>query len=385
MSEFRRVVVTGIGAITSLGRDVRTVWDRMVVGDSGLRQITHFDTTGFATTFAGEVEGIASSNRDRFAEFALIAAREAIEQSRADSSQATVLIGTAFGGVESLAQGRFDQSFAWNAASAVSEMLASTGPELTYQASFTGSANAIGEGFERIRRGRADVVIAGGAEAAITPSIVAGFIAMGATSHSTGDPRFAVKPFAGDRDGCSIGEGAAMLILEARELAIARGATILAEVVGYGTTADAVHVVALPEDGDGIVRAMQLAMEQAGVASTEIGYINAHGTGTTMNDAVETIAMKRVLGDIAGQIPISSTKPATGHLLGAAGALEAVIGIQTLRTGIAPPTLNLRVADPDCDLDYLPLVARRVAPEVVMSNSKGFGGHATSLIFRRGG
>jgi 3-oxoacyl-[acyl-carrier-protein] synthase II len=360
------------------------MWKRLVAGDSGLRQISRFDTTGFATTFAGEVEGIETSTRDRFAEFAVIAAREAVAQSGADSSEAAVLMGTAFGGVGSLLSGRFDQSFAWNAASAVSEMLASTGPESTYQASFTGSANAIGEAFERVRRGRAEVVVAGGAEAAITPAVVAGFIAMGATSHSTGDPRLAVKPYAGDRDGCSIGEGAAMLVLEARDQAIARGAPVLAEIVGYGTTADAVHVVALPDDGDGIVRAMELALDQAEIGAADIGYINAHGTGTTMNDTIETIAMKRVFGESAGRVPISSTKPATGHLLGAAGALEAVIGVQSILIGIVPPTLNLVIADPRCDLDYVPLVSRHVNPVVVMSNSMGFGGHATSLIFRRG-
>jgi 3-oxoacyl-[acyl-carrier-protein] synthase II len=356
----------------------------MVGGQSGLSRISRFDTTGFANTFAGEVTGVEPGERDRFVEFALIAAREAVSQSGAEISGAAVLMGTALGGVESLAAGKFDRWFPWLAADAVARESGATGPVITIQASFTGSANAIGEGAEWIRQGRVDVAIAGGSDAAITPTIIAGFISMGATSHDLGDPHLAVKPFAGDRDGCSIGEGSAVLVLEERDRAIARGASILAEVAGYGTTADAFHVVALPEDGDAIVRAMRLALDQANISPRDIGYINAHGTGTAMNDAVETTAMKKIFGDSAGAIPISSTKPATGHLLGAAGALEAIIGIQALRTGAAPPTLNLRVSDPFCDLDYVPLVSRHVDPDAVMSNSMGFGGHATSLVFRRG-
>jgi 3-oxoacyl-[acyl-carrier-protein] synthase II len=380
----RRVVITGIGLVTALSIGVDRTWSRMIAGDSGLGRISRFDTNGFANTFAGEVTDVEPGERDRFVEFALIAAQEAIAQSGADVSGAAVLMGTAFGGVESLAAGRFDQWFPWLAAEAIAAESGAAGPVITYQASFAGSANAIGEGAEWIRQGRVDIVIAGGSDAAIAPTIVGGFISMGATSHNTENPKLAVKPFAGDRDGCAIGEGSAMLVLEEREHAIGRGAPILAEVSGYGTTADAFHVVALPEDGDAIVRAMRVALDQAGLSRRDIGYINAHGTGTAMNDAVETTAMKRVFGDVAGTVPISSTKPATGHLLGAAGALEAIIGIQALRTGVVPPTLNLNVPDPLCDLDYVPLVARHVDPDVVMSNSMGFGGHATSLVFRRG-
>ncbi|MEJ7839600.1 MAG: beta-ketoacyl-[acyl-carrier-protein] synthase family protein [Thermomicrobiales bacterium] len=379
----RRVVVTGIGVVTSLGHGVDVFWSRLIGGASGLRQITRFDTRRFITSFAGEVDGLEGLVQDRFVEGAVLAARQAIAQSQDVPRSANVLIGTAFGGVESLANGQFDRSFAWNAANALAAVLDTDGDVLTYQASFTGSANAIGEGFERIRRGRSNVAVVGGSEAAITPSIVAGFIAMGATSLSTGNPAEAVKPFALDRDGCAIGEGSAVIVLEEWEHAVERGAPMLAEVAGYGTTADAEHVVALPPDGDGIVRAMRLALDQADLQPEAIDYINAHGTGTSMNDAIETVAMKQVFGAAAASIPISSTKPATGHLLGAAGALEAVIVIQSLRTGIVPPTLNLNHADPACDLDYVPLIARHVSPAIVMSNSMGFGGHAVSLIFRR--
>jgi 3-oxoacyl-[acyl-carrier-protein] synthase II len=373
-----------MGLVTALGVGVDRTWSRMIAGDSGLGRISRFDTNGFANTFAGEVTDVEPGELDRFVEFARIAAQEAIAQSGAEVSGAAVLMGTAFGGVESLAGRKFDRWFPWLAADAVAAESGAAGPVITYQASFTGSANAIGEGADWIRQGRVDIAIAGGSDAAITPVIIAGFISMGATSHNTGDPKLAVKPFAGDRDGCSIGEGSAALVLEERDRAIGRGATILAELAGYGTTADAFHVVALPEDGDAIVRAMLLALDQARLSPRDIGYINAHGTGTAMNDAVETTAMKRVFTGAAGTIPISSTKPATGHLLGAAGALEAIIGIQALRTGVAPPTLNLSVPDPQCDLDYVPLVSRHVDPDAVMSNSMGFGGHATSLVFRRG-
>ena len=379
----RSVVVTGVGAVTSIGTDAGSMWSRLIAGESGLRHISRFDTSGFTTTIAGEVDVATDGEHDRFVHFAVIAAREAVTQAGVEPAGADILIGTAFGGVESLAKGRFDRSFAWLAADAVAAATGATGSRITFQASFTGSANAIGEGAERIRQGRAEIVIAGGTDAAITPTIVAGFISMGATAPNDGDAHLAVRPFAADRNGCAIGEGSAVLVLESRDHAEARGATVLAEVAGYGSTADAYHVVALPDDGDAIVRAMQIALSQAGIHPKEAGYINAHGTGTAMNDAVETAAMKTVFGPSARKIPISSTKPATGHLLGAAGALEAVIAIKALRTGIAPPTLNLRLPDPHCDLDYVPLVSRPIEADIVMSNSMGFGGHATSLVFRR--
>jgi 3-oxoacyl-[acyl-carrier-protein] synthase II len=387
------VVVTGIGAVTSLGHTAHETWDALAAGRSGLAAISRFDPTSFATTFAGSVTGFGDSEApERWTNLALAASREAIAQAGIDVSRyadrTAVLIGTAASGIEQVEMAWRAKKPIWASPTAATDAIAAetgaTGPVLTYGASFTGSANAIGEAMTMIRTGRIDFAIAGGAEAPITLAILAGFIAMGATSQQNDEPVHAVKPFAADRDGCSLGEGSAVLVLEVRERAIARGATILAEVVGYGATADAFHVVALPDDGDALVRAMRLAMAQAGIVSGEIGYINAHGTGTTMNDLVETTAMKTVLGDAASSVPISSTKPATGHLLGAAGSLEAVISLMALSRNQLPPTLNLRVPDPVCDLDYVPLVARDKDLEVVMSNSMGFGGHATSLIFRRG-
>jgi 3-oxoacyl-[acyl-carrier-protein] synthase II len=357
-----------------------------------LAAIARFDPTGFATTFAGNVTGFDdSATSERWTSLALAASREAIAQAGIEVSRhperTAVLIGTAASGIEQVEMAWRASKPIWASPTAATDAIAAetgaTGPVLTYGASFTGSANAIGEAMTMIGTGRVDVAIAGGAEAPITPTILAGFIAMGATSQQNDEPIHAVKPFAADRDGCSLGEGSAVLVLEEREAALARGAAILAELVGYGATADAFHVVALPEDGDALVRAMRLAIAQAGIAPDEVGYINAHGTGTTMNDLVETTAMKTVLGNAAASVSISSTKPATGHLLGAAGSLEAVISLQALGSNQLPPTLNLRVPDPACDLDYVPLVARDKDLEVVMSNSMGFGGHATSLVFRR--
>jgi 3-oxoacyl-[acyl-carrier-protein] synthase II len=379
--------------VTSLGHSARETWDALVAGRSGLAAIARFDTAGFATTFAGNVTGFDDrATSERWTSLALAASREAVAQAGIDVSRhadrTAVLIGTAASGIEQVEMAWRAKKPIWASPTAATDAIAAetgaTGPVLTYGASFTGSANAIGEAMTMIRTGRVEVAIAGGAEAPITPTILAGFIAMGATSQQNDEPVHAVKPFAADRDGCSLGEGSAVLVLEERERALARGATILAEAAGYGTTADAFHVVALPEDGDALVRAMRLAIAQAGISPGEIGYINAHGTGTTMNDLVETTAMKAVLGDAARSVPISSTKPATGHLLGAAGSLEAVISLMALSSNRLPPTLNLRVPDPVCDLDYVPLVAREKVLDVVMSNSMGFGGHATSLIFRRG-
>ena len=390
MTSSRRVVVTGMGAVTSLGMSVNETWQQLVSAQSGLRTIDRFDTSGFATTFAGLVPDTDhDSPHPRWVEFALDAAREAIAQAGtgaiADPARTAVLMGTALGSIEPVETGLRAGKPVWMTSTAAADAIATetgvTGPVLTYAASFAGSANAIGEAMTMIRTGRIDTAIAGGAESAITPSIIAGFIAMGATSQRNDDPVHAVRPFAGDRDGCAIGEGSAMLVLEDRDRALARNATILAELVGYGATADAYHVVALPEHGDALVQAMRIALRQAGIAPEQVGYINAHGTGTTMNDLVETAAIRDVFG--ATQIPVSSTKPATGHLLGAAGALEAVIGIRVLTHRMIPPTLNLHVRDPACDLDYVPNLTRQADPDYVMSNSMGFGGHATSLIFRR--
>jgi 3-oxoacyl-[acyl-carrier-protein] synthase II len=259
------------------------------------------------------------------------------------------------------------------------------GPNLAHLSACASGANAIGEAFEAIRRGVADVMVAGGAEAAIVPVIVAGFHNMGALSKWTGEPTLASRPFDRERDGFVVGEGAAVLVLERLSHALARGASIRAELVGYGVTADAVHVTAPAEDGEGMVRAARMALAEARLAPTDIAYVNAHGTSTPLNDAVETLVLKQLFGSAAYNVPVSSIKSMIGHLLGAGGAVEAMAAVSTIQTGIIPPTINLNTPDPACDLDYVPHRARHVpgGVPVVMSNSLGFGGHNAALIFQR--
>jgi 3-oxoacyl-[acyl-carrier-protein] synthase II len=378
---------------------------------SALRTITRFDAADHATRFAAEVADFvpgdwldrkASRRMDRFTQFAAVAAREAVAMSGLDVEKAPdrvgVVTGSAFGGVETftatvgtlLEQGprrigpfAVPMSIANMAPGVIAIDLGATGPAFAYASAFASGANAIGEGMRMVRAGRADAVVAGGAEAPIHPLILAGFSAMQAMSERNDDPGGAVKPFDLERDGCALGEGAAMLVLEARDHAVARGAPIIAELAGYGTTSDAFHVVQLAPDGEGIARAMNLAMAEAGIAPAEVGYLNAHGTGTTMNDAYETAAIHAAFGAAAPHLAISSTKSRTGHLLGAAGALEAVISLQAMEDGVLPATLNLVTPDPACDLDYIPGASRDQPVAAVLSNSMGFGGHNVSLLFRR--
>jgi 3-oxoacyl-[acyl-carrier-protein] synthase II len=405
------VVVTGYGAISALGHDaeahrvsVRQPW-------SGLRTITRFDASGYPTRFAAEVsefDPIAHFGRkearklDRFTQLAMVASREAVTMASLDVSsmgeRTGVLIGSAFGGAESLTAAMTEllsdgprrlSPFTvplWvpnMAAGAVAIDLGTKGPVFAPASAFGSSANAIGEGARMIECGRADVVIAGGAEAPICGPLLAGFAAMQSLSRNNDDPERAVKPFDLHRDGCAIGEGAAVLVLEHRDHAIARGATIVAEVAGYGSTTDAFHEVQIAPAAEGLVTAMRQALAESGLPPNEVGYLNAHGTGTTMNDAYETGAIKDVFADAAWSLAISGTKSRTGHLLGAAGALEALIAIQAMEDGIVPSTLNLDTADPECDLDYVPGEARHVNLNAVMSNSMGFGGHNVSLIFSK--
>jgi 3-oxoacyl-[acyl-carrier-protein] synthase II len=259
------------------------------------------------------------------------------------------------------------------------------GPNLAHLSACASGANAIGEAVEALRRGVADVMVAGGAEAAITPTVVSGFYNMGALSKWRGEPTLASRPFDAERDGFVIGEGAGLLVLERLDHARARGARVYAELAGYGSTADAVHVTAPAEDGDGIVRAMAAALEQARLAAGDVAYVNAHGTSTPLNDAVETLSLKRLFGERAYDVPVSSVKSMVGHLLGAGGAVEAVASVKTIDTGTIPPTINLTRPDPACDLDYVPEGARRPAGgvPVVLSTSLGFGGHNAALLFRR--
>jgi len=407
----RRVVVTGYGAISALGIGADALRQGMRDERSGLKTITRFDASDQATQFAAEVADFvpgdwldrkASRRMDRFTQFATVSAHEAVTMSKLDVRLAPdrvgVVTGSAFGGVETftasveallergprrLSPFAVPMSIANMAPGVIAIELGATGPAFAYSSAFASGANAIGEGMRMIRQGRADAVVAGGAEAPIHPLIVAGFAAMQSLSEQNDDPGGAVKPFDLHRDGCALGEGAAMLVLEERDHAIARGATIIAELVGYGATSDAFHVVQMAPDGEGVARAMVLAMSDAGIEPAEVGYLNAHGTGTAMNDAYETIAIHTAFGSAAKDLAISSTKPRTGHLLGAAGALEAVISLQALEDGVLPSTLNLVTPDPACDLDYLPGESRTRDVQAVMSNSMGFGGHNVSLLFRQ--
>lgn len=407
-AEKRRVVVTGTGAISAVGNTVSEIWASLIAGKSGIAPITRFDATGYATTFAGEVKNFDAAAElgkkevrrlDRFSQLAIVATRMAVEQSGidigADPTRVGVLIGTAMGGIETFENGTatvlergpskltpfFIPMMLANMASGnVSIDIGAKGPNFATVSACAASAHSIGEGVLMIRDGRADAIVAGGTEAPVTRMGVAGFNSMTALSRRNEAPEEASRPFDAGRDGFVLAEGAAVLILEERERALARGATILAEVTGYATTDDANHMVQPGPEGEGAARAIGLALADAGMQATDIDYINAHGTSTQLNEKMETMAFKSALGDHAFKVAISSTKSMTGHLLGAAGALEAVISIEAIRKGIAPPTINQTTPDPDCDLDYIPNTARTMPIRHALSNSMGFGGHNAILI-----
>jgi len=407
----RRVVITGLGAICAVGNTVDEVWRAISKGRSGVAPITRFDPDGFETTFAAEVKGFdaaesvgrkESRRMDRYSQLGVVAAREAVAHAKLDitpiAERVGVLVGTGMGGIDTFEQGTvtmlergpkrvspfFVPMTLPNMASGVVAIdIGSKGPNFATVSACAGSAHAIGEGAMMIRDNRADVMIVGGAEAPVTRMGVAGFNAMGALSRRNDDPARASRPFDKERDGFVIAEGAAMVVLESLEHAQARGATILAEVIGYGTTDDANHMVQPAPQGAGAARAMKLALDDAGVVAVDIAYINAHGTSTQLNERLETEAVKGAFGEQAYRIPISSTKSMTGHLLGAAGSLETSITIMAMKYGLLPPTINQESPDPDCDLDYVPNEARKQDIPIAMSNSMGFGGHNVSLIFKR--
>jgi 3-oxoacyl-[acyl-carrier-protein] synthase II len=410
----RRVVVTGMGAISPVGLDVSTTWDAIIAGRSGVGPITHFDTTDYRTTIAAEIKGFDPKNyippkearrMDPFAQYALVASQEAIRSAglppsgeRGDlSTRTAVIIGSGIGGIGTTTEQTLvlkergpsrvspfliPMILPETAASMVAIQFGFRGPNMAVTSACATGANAIGEASEMIKRNVADVAICGGTEAGIVPISVAGFSIMRALSERNDEPQRASRPFDRNRDGFVIGEGAGILVLEELEHARARGAQILAELVGYGSTDDAFHITAPDEDGSGAIACMHMALQSGGLRPEQIGYINAHGTGTPLNDVAETKAIKALFGDQAYRCPVSSTKSMTGHLLGAAGALEAVLSIQALRHQTLPPTINLDDPDPACDLDYVPHRARPAAIEFVMSNSFGFGGHNVCLVFR---
>ncbi len=412
-SQRRRVVITGMGAVTPLGNNAGETWSSLLAGHSGIGEITRFGTKGFATRFAGEVKDFKPEERlgrkesrrmDRYSQYAVAASLEAAQASGlalGDEAgmRAAVIMGTAIGGLETIEHGTetlmqssprhlspflIPMMLPNMAAGNVAIALGARGSNFAPTSACASAAHAIGEGMHLIRRGEADVVIAGGAEAPITKLSVGGFNAMGALSTRNDDPQAASRPFDAERDGFVLAEGAGVLVLEALERATARGATIIGELTGYGSTDDANHIVQPAPGGEGAVRAMQMALTDAHLGPAQIDYINAHGTSTQLNEKLETAAIKTVFGEHARDIPISSTKSMTGHLLGAAGGVEAVFALMALSDGWIPPTINYEVYDPNCDLDYVPNAGRRALLRNVMSNSLGFGGHNVALIFSSG-
>lgn len=406
-----RVVVTGVGALSALGNTANANWDAAIAGRSGIAPITHFDASDYPTTFAGEVKGFDAATEvgrkearrlDRYSQLAIVATRQAVEDSSLDigeiAERVGVLIGTGMGGIETFETGTeallnggprrvspfFVPMFLANMASGnVAIDIGAKGPNFAPVSACAAGAHAIGEATQMIRNGLADVMIAGGAEAPITRMGVAGFSSMGALSTRNDAPQEASRPFDAGRDGFVLAEGAASLVLESLDHALARNANILGEVIGYGITDDANHMVQPAPEGEGAARAMEMALADAGVERESIGYLNAHGTSTPLNEKFETAAIKAAFAEHAYNLPISSTKSMTGHLLGAAGALEAVFTLRALQTGTLPPTINQTEQDPDCDLDYIPNQARQSEIQVAMSNSMGFGGHNVSLIFSK--
>ena len=407
-----RVVVTGVGAITPLGNDVESTWAGLRHGKSGAGPITLFDASGLRTQIAAETKdfdpvahfGRRQARRyDRFIQFALVAAEQAINDSglRFDnglSERTGVIIGSGTGGIGSLLEAAevyanqgprrvspflIPKMLTDSAAGEIAITFGIRGPNMAVVTACATGTNAIGEAAEMIRRGWVDVAVAGGSEAAITGVAMAAFNVMGAISTDNNTPALASRPFDARRNGFVMGEGSGILVLERLEHALARDARIYGEVAGYGSTADAFHMAAPAEDGRGAAQAMQMALDNAGLSPAEIDYINAHGTSTPLNDKTETLAIKTVFGEHARRLAISSTKSMMGHLLGAAGAVEAIACLKTMNENLIPPTINYRHPDPECDLDYVPNEARLAFINTAMSNSFGFGGHNAALILKK--
>ncbi|MBI4187579.1 MAG: beta-ketoacyl-ACP synthase II [Chloroflexi bacterium] len=407
-----RVVVTGIGALCPLGLNMPTIWENLVAGKSGIDYITLFDAKNFETRFAGEVKGfdpLSYINRkdvrrmDRFAQLAVAASRQAVENSglqinSTNQDSIAIVVGSGIGGLTTL----FEQTrvllergpnkvspflvpmmISDMAAAQVSIALGVKGLNLCTTSACSSSSDAIGVAYELVKRGDAQAAITGGAEAIINQIGIASFNALKALSTRNDDPQRASRPFDTERDGFVIGEGSCLLVLESLTHAQNRGAKILAEILAYGASADAYHITQPAEDGEGAVRAIRLALNKAGLGPSDIDYINAHGTSTPLNDEMETRAIKTAFGEQAHKVAISSTKSMTGHLIGAAGALEAGICTMVIQHGIIPPTINLDHPSPECDLDYVPNKARPANVTTVLSNSFGFGGHNSVLILRK--
>jgi 3-oxoacyl-[acyl-carrier-protein] synthase II len=408
----KRVVITGLGCISPVGNNVQETWEALLAGKSGMAPITHFDASAHKTKFAAEVKGFdpaamfgvrEARKMDRFTQFATVATLEALSHAGltiddANRDRVGILIGSGIGGISTLIEQYevmrqrgpervspflIPMMISDGAAGNIAIRVGARGPNMSLATACASGTNALGEAAEMIRRGAADVMIAGAAEAAITAIAMAGMNVMTALSTRNDDPTKASRPFDKDRDGFVMGEGAGIMIMESLEHAQARGANILCEFTGYGTTDDAHHISAPAENGAGATMSMRLAVENAGLNLDEIDYINAHGTSTSLNDKSETAAIKNMFGAQAYKIPVSSTKSMTGHLLGASGAIEGVICAMALLNNILPPTINYETPDPDCDLDYVPNQPRKVEARNVMSNSFGFGGHNATLVMSR--
>ena len=408
----KRVVITGMGVVSPVGTGVEKFWQALIKGQSGVRTVSHFDASLFDSRVNGDVidyDPLAhfnskdARNTSRFIQFGVVAANEALSHAKLDirqmdTSRAAVIIGSGIGSIYSAEEeydkyvekgpGRISPFFITRmiineVAGHVSIATGATGPCFAIATACATANNCIGEGMRMIQHGEADVVIAGGAESATSKLGLGGFCALKALSKRNDEPTRASRPFDMNRDGFVMGEGAGVVVLESLEFAKARGANILVELVGYGRTSDAYHITAPHAEGLGALRAMDMAIKDACIKTTDINYINAHGTSTKLNDQIETLAIKKLFGEHAKNIPISSTKSMTGHLLGAAGGVELAACILSIRDNIVHPTINYETPDPDCDLDYVPNVARKVQVDVALSNSLGFGGHNATLVVKR--
>ncbi len=407
-----RVVITGAGVMCPLGQDVKTTWEKLVAGKSGIDYITLFDASPMDTKIAGEVKGFNphdyisrkdARRMDRFAQLSVAASVQAVKDSGLqindmNPNNIAIIVGSGIGGLTTMYEqtkvlvengpGKVSpflvpMMISDMGAAQVSIILGVKGLNLCTTSACSSSSDALGVAYELIKRGGAQAAIAGGSEAIVNPLGISAFNALRALSTRNDAPQLASRPFDAERDGFVISEGACILILESLEHARGRGANIMAEIISYGASADAYHITQPDEDGEGAARAMQLALDKASLIPRDIDYINAHGTSTQMNDKTETLALKRVFGDYAHQVPISSTKSMTGHLIGAAGALEAMICTMVIQHDIIPPTINLTHPDPECDLDYVPNVARPANVNTTLSCSFGFGGHNSVLIIRK--
>jgi beta-ketoacyl-acyl-carrier-protein synthase II len=408
-----RVVVTGLGAVTPLGNDIATTWQSVLSGRSGIAPITLFDASGYDSRIAGEVKDFVPGDflpakearyMDRYVQFACAAALEALRDAGIEigdglGPSAGVVVGSGAGGHVLLEEGfhtlatkgprRISPFFLTNflpdaSTGHIAILTGAMGPNMAVVSACATGAGSVGEAAEIIRRGDADIMITGGAEAPLTPMLYSSFNALRAIASTGDDPATACKPFDARRDGFVVAEGAAIMILESLEHAEARGARIYAELAGYGSANDAFDMVASEETGRGAILAMEMALRKSGLELERIGYVNAHGTGTPMNDRVETLALKRVFGEHAYRLAVSSTKSMTGHMMGAAGAVEAVFSVLALHNQVLPPTMHYEVPDPDCDLDYVPNAARPAQDlEAAMSSSIGLGGHNAALVFQR--